>query len=132
MQLAQDRGSIRTKKGRKCRFDLWEPKDFGIHTAERYDNAVAKYGRNNIKRAFTYKALNRLIQGSAADQTKAAVIACAEQGHLPIVQIHDELCFNVKDDKDVAEIKKAMETCVELIVPSVIDVALGNDFGQAV
>ena len=54
---------------------------------------------------------------------KAAVIACAEQGHLPIVQIHDELCFNVKDDKDVAEIKKAMETCVELIVPSVIDVA---------
>ena len=132
MQLAQDRGSIRTKKGRKCRFDLWEPKDFGIHTAERYDNAVAKYGRNNIKRAFTYKALNRLIQGSAADQTKAAVIACAEQGHLPIVQIHDELCFNVKDNKDVAEIKKAMETCVELIVPSVIDVALGNDFGQAV
>jgi DNA polymerase I-like protein with 3'-5' exonuclease and polymerase domains len=32
MQKASDEGVIRTKKGRKCRFDMWEPKDFGIHS----------------------------------------------------------------------------------------------------
>jgi DNA polymerase I-like protein with 3'-5' exonuclease and polymerase domains len=131
MKLASDTGVIRTKKGRKCRFDMWEPKDFGVHNAEKYENASAKYGINNIKRAFTYKALNRLIQGSAADQTKTAIISCASKGYLPILQIHDELCFNIKDKKDIEIIKREMETCVELVVPSVVDVAIGKDFGQA-
>ena len=57
MKKANSEGVIRTKKGRKCRFDLWEPMDFGIHTPEKFENAAAKYGANNIKRAFTYKAL---------------------------------------------------------------------------
>ena len=131
MKKASDEGVIRTKKGRKCRFDMWEPRDFGIHTAETFENASSKYGRSNIKRAFTYKALNRLIQGSAADQTKQAVIACYEAGYLPKVQIHDELCFDVENEKDVKTIKEAMENCMEFKVPSKVDVALGDDFGQA-
>jgi DNA polymerase I-like protein with 3'-5' exonuclease and polymerase domains len=131
MQKANEQGVIRTKLGRKCRFNMWEPKDFGLHNPETFDNAVAKYGRNNIKRCFTYKALNRLIQGSAADQTKKAIVSCYGKGYLPIVQIHDELCFNVANDEDVQKIKREMESCVKLNVPSVIDVALGDDFGQA-
>jgi len=131
MQKASSEGVIRTKLGRKCRFDLWEPKDFGIHTAERFDNASAKYGADNIKRAFTYKALNRLIQGSAADQTKKAVVNCYKQGYLPMLQIHDELCFSIKDDNDVKIIKETMENCIELKVPSLVDVALGKNFGEA-
>ena len=130
MKKANEEGVIRTKLGRKCRFDMWEPKDFGIHTPETFENASAKYGRNNIKRAFTYKALNRLIQGSAADQTKQAIVTCYKLGFLPLLQIHDELCFNVNDE-DVEKIKRAMESCVELCVPSVVDVALGSDFGEA-
>lgn len=82
MQTANEKGVIRTKKGRKCRFDRWEPKDFGLHNAETFENAVAKYGRENIKRAYTYKALNRLIQGSSADQTKQAMLSCAQAGYL--------------------------------------------------
>jgi DNA polymerase I-like protein with 3'-5' exonuclease and polymerase domains len=78
MKKANDEGVIRTKKGRKCRFDMWETKDFGLHTAETFENAVAKYGKDGIKRAYTYKALNRLIQGSAADQTKQAIVSCHE------------------------------------------------------
>tara|TARA_R100001440_G_scaffold42249_1_gene61932 strand:+ start:11628 stop:13496 length:1869 start_codon:yes stop_codon:yes gene_type:complete len=130
MKKANEEGVIRTKLGRKCRFDMWEPKDFGIHTPETFENASAKYGRNNIKRAFTYKALNRLIQGSAADQTKQALVKCNEIGYLPLLQIHDELCFNVLEE-DVDKIKSAMEGCVELNVPSVVDVALGSNFGEA-
>ena len=61
-------GFIRTIRGRKCRFDMWEPSTFGMNKAMHYEEAKAIYG-NNIRRAFTYKALNRLIQGSAADQT---------------------------------------------------------------
>ena len=131
MQKASSEGVIRTKLGRKCRFDMWEPKDFGIHTAERFDNASAKYGADNIKRAFTYKALNRLIQGSAADQTKQAVVDCYKEGYLPMLQIHDELCFSIKDDNDVKIIKDKMENCIKLKVPSLVDVALGKDFGEA-
>ncbi len=131
MQKANSEGVIRTKLGRKCRFEMWEPKDFGVHTPERFENASAKYGSSNIKRAFTYKALNRLIQGSAADQTKQAVVECHKNGFTPILQIHDELCFNLADDEDVGKIKRVMEGCVKLKVPSVVDVAIGKDFGEA-
>ena len=54
MKKANEEGVIRTKLGRKCRFEMWEPRDFGIHTPETFENASAKYGANNIKRAFTY------------------------------------------------------------------------------
>ena len=130
MKKANEEGIIRTKKGRKCRFDLWETRDFGLHSAETFENAVAKYGKDGIKRAFTYKALNRLIQGSAADQTKQAIVSCYEAGYLPILQIHDELCFNVKAG-DELKIKHIMENCMEFKVPSVVDISIGDDFGQA-
>ena len=112
---------------------MWEPKDFGLHTAETFDNAVAKYGRENIKRAYTYKALNRLIQGSSADQTKQAMLSCYQAGYLPILQLHDELCFNVNktDTKDVKKIKKTMENCIEFKLPFVVDVKTGGSWGTA-
>ena len=86
---------------------------------------------HNIKRAFTYKALNRLIQGSGADQTKKAIVDCYEQGDLALLQIHDELCFNVSSKEHAQKIKTVMENGVKLRVPSVVDVALGKDFGEA-
>jgi DNA polymerase I-like protein with 3'-5' exonuclease and polymerase domains len=131
MKTASDKGVIRTKKGRKCRFDEWETKDFGLHLPEKFDNAVAKYGRDNIKRAKTYKALNRLIQGSSADQTKQAMIECAEAGYLPLLQVHDELCFNVEDEKQITDIKNIMENCVEFKVPFQVQAKLGKSWGEA-
>ena len=130
MKKAENDGVIRTKLGRKCRFDMWEPKDWGLWTSETFENAVAKYGKDNIKRAGTYKALNRLIQGSAADQTKLAIIKCYEAGYLPKLQIHDELCFDIKSKEDEDKIQKIMETCMELKVPSVVDKAIGDNWGE--
>ena len=78
MLRANKVGSIRTYLGRRCRFDLWEPNWFEIdpvtrqpvfHKALTHTAAAIKWG-GAIKRAGTYKALNRLIQGTAADQTK--------------------------------------------------------------
>lgn len=131
MFTAQDKGVIRTKRGRKCRFDQWETRDFGLHLPETFDNAVAKYGRDNIKRAKTYKALNRLIQGSSADQTKQAMLNTAKAGHIPIIQIHDELCFNIESEEQIKEIKDIMENAIEFKVPFVVDQGIGKSWGDA-
>ena len=124
-------GFIRTVKGRKCRFDMWEPTTFGMNKAMNYEEAKAIYG-NNIRRAFTYKALNRLIQGSAADQTKQAMIDCYKAGMMPLLQIHDELCFSVNDENDIKLITQKMENAIEhLKVPFTVDIALGRSWGEA-
>ena len=124
-------GFIRTIKGRKCRFDMWEPSTFGMNKAMDYEAAKAHYG-NNIRRAFTYKALNRLIQGSAADQTKQAMINCYKEGFEPLLQIHDELCFSINEEKDIKAVKEIMENAIEeLKVPSKVDIALGRSWGEA-
>jgi len=124
-------GFIRTIKGRKCRFDMWEPATFGMNKAMQYEEAKAIYG-NNIRRAFTYKALNRLIQGSAADQTKEAMIQCHKAGFKPLLQIHDELCFSIDKEEDIKNVKEIMENAIEsLKVPSKVDIALGRSWGEA-
>ena len=124
-------GFIRTIRGRKCRFDMWEPATFGMNKAMQYEEAKAIYG-NNIRRAFTYKALNRLIQGSAADQTKQAMIDCYKAGYKPMLQIHDELCFSLNSEEDIKPIKQKMETAIEnLKVPFSVDVAMGKSWGEA-
>ena len=124
-------GFIRTIKGRKCRFDMWEPATFGMNKAMQYEEAKAIYG-NNIRRAFTYKALNRLIQGSAADQTKQAMINCYKAGYQPLLQIHDELCFSINEENDIKGVKEVMENAIEnLKVPFKVDVAIGKSWGEA-
>ena len=129
MNRANSKGIIRTLLGRKCRFDLWEPTQWGVHKALPHNQAKVEYGEA-IKRAGTYKALNRLIQGSAADQTKKAMVDVYEElGVVPLIQVHDELDCSVKDEKEAKEIQRVMETCVELEVPSKADIDLGESWG---
>ena len=129
MNRANNKGVIRTLLGRKCRFDLWEPTSWGVHKALPLNQAQTEYGMA-IKRAHTYKALNRLIQGSAADQTKKAMVEVYEQlGIVPLIQVHDELDCSVKDEKQANQIKEIMENCVELVVPSKVDTVLGESWG---
>ena len=79
--------------------------------------------------AFTYKALNRLIQGSAADMTKKAMVLLFEQGIIPHIQIHDELCFSIKTEKQADEIKNIMESAIKLRVPNKVDYESGPNWG---
>ena len=130
---AASNGQIRTLLGRKCRFHLWEPKTFGAGKPLPHDEALKEYGGVNgtgIRRAFTYKALNRLIQGSAADQTKKAMLDCYRKGFTPMLTVHDELCFNIESPEQTARIKEIMETGVNLKVPSKIDVDIQDDWGE--
>ena len=129
MKRAQEAGKIRTLLGRLCRFPLWEPNQFGIHKALPHDQALLEHGPG-IRRAYTYKALNRLIQGSAADMTKKAMINLHKEGIIPHVQVHDELDISVKDDKESKRIVQIMESAVELEVPNKVDYESGNNWGN--
>ena len=79
--------------------------------------------------AFTYKALNRLIQGSAADMTKKAMVKLYEKGIIPHIQIHDELCFSIKSREEADLIKKTMEEAIQLEVPNKVDFESGPNWG---
>jgi DNA polymerase-1 len=128
---ASKEGVIRTLLGRRCRFHLWEPTMFGISKPLPSEEARNEYGPQ-IKRAFTYKALNRLIQGSGSDMTKQAMVSLADEKIYPMLQIHDELAISIKQDKikeKTKQIKEIMEECVKLEIPNRVDVAIGNNWG---
>jgi DNA polymerase I-like protein with 3'-5' exonuclease and polymerase domains len=128
---AESVGTIRTLLGRKCRFELYEPKTFGYKKPLPLEEARKEYGPM-VRRAFTYKALNKLIQGSAADQTKKAMEDCYAEGLLPMLTVHDELCFSVEGDDQARRIKDIMENGLSnvLKVPSKVDDALKDNWGE--
>jgi len=125
-------GAISSILGRKCRFDLWEPTTFGMSKALPYKAAISEYGETTrLKRAYTYKALNRLIQASAADMTKQAMVNIYKTGRVPLIQIHDEIAISVKNREEAKEIAEIMENAVTLEVPSKCDVEIGPSWGEA-
>ena len=129
MQRSQENGQIRTLLGRLCRFHLWEPNQFGIHKALPHNTALTEHGPG-IRRAYTYKALNKLIQGSAADMTKKAMIELHKEGIIPHIQVHDELDISVKSEKYASKIIEIMEDAVTLEVPNKIDYENGPNWGK--
>jgi DNA polymerase I-like protein with 3'-5' exonuclease and polymerase domains len=123
-------GTIRTLLGRKCRFPLWEPTEWGVHKALPREQAVMEYGQR-IKRAYTYKGLNKLIQGSAADQTKAGMVALHKAGFRVLLQVHDEVAVSVNNKAEAEEAAQIMINAVKLAVPSKVDVEIGPSWGEA-
>lgn len=129
-QFAQTSGSIGTLLGRRCRFNKWEPATFGMHTAMSFEEAERTYGRGRIRRAMTYKALNKLIQGSAADMTKKAMLDLYNEKIIPHIQIHDELDISVVDDNHAKKIVEIMESAVTLAIPNKVDYESGETWGD--
>ena len=125
---AQDRGQIRTLLGRLCRFHLWEPNSFGMHKAMTHEDALQEHGPG-IKRAYTYKALNKLIQGSAADMTKKSMLELYKEGIVAHIQIHDELCISIESDAQAKKVVEIMEQAVTLEVPNKVDYEHGTNWG---
>ena len=129
---AAEHGIVRTWLGRKCHFNMWEPRSYEFNKALPLEEAAKEYGgKGMIRRAFTYKALNRLIQGSSADQTKKAMVECYKEGLLPLLTVHDELCFSVKSREQSYKIVEIMKTCVHgLAVPFDVDSEIGENWGE--
>ena len=116
---------ILTKKDAETAFKAELLEKFKDHIADNYMKDFHSY----YKSAFTYKALNRLIQGGAADMTKKAMVNLYEKGILPRIQIHDELCLSIKNDKEALIVKETMETAVPLIINNKVNYKKGENWG---
>lgn len=106
-EVGRSRGYVRTLLKRRCRFPLVDGERWYIH-----------------------KALNRIIQGSAADQTKKAMVDCAEAGFLPVLSVHDELGHSLKNVEEAKRVAEIMENAIPLLLPVVVDTATGANWGE--
>ena len=107
-----------------------ERQKYKLDLGEITESQILKSIKPNIKRAFTYKALNKLIQGSAADMTKQAMLNLYREGIVPHIQIHDELDISVESDKQAKKIIEIMEEAVTLKIPNKVDYESGDNWGQ--
>lgn len=136
---ANDHGYVCTILGRRSRFDEWEPEDIDYDDRARalpYDEALSMYGPM-IKRAYTHKAINRKLQGGAADMMKRAMWQCWKDGvfdliGVPRLTVHDELDFSDPGGMDdgFREMQRIMETCLPLKVPVIADLDVGLNWGE--
>lgn len=138
-QIAKTRGYVLTILKRRQRFNLWEPFDNPnrMHPALPQGAAFERYGKR-IKRAFVHAALNRVLQASAADQMKKAMVDIWESGvcdviGAPLVTVHDELGVSVPDTQTGRdawkEATRIMENAIELKVPVIAEAELGPNWG---
>jgi len=125
------RGWIKLLDGARCRFDRWAPAWERDSTPLDLERARAAWPDKKLVRAFTHKAMNRLVQGGAARQTKMAMLACYREGHLPLVQMHDELDFSFARQRDAVRCTEIMTSVVRLRVPTKVDAEFGRDWGHA-
>jgi DNA polymerase I - 3''-5'' exonuclease and polymerase domains len=124
--------------------------DKSINEARENGYATTIFGRkrylpeldsNNvmIRRGAERMAINTPLQGTAADLIKLAMINIAEaiKDHddeiKMLLQIHDELIFEIKEDKIdtwLPKLKDLMENAITLKVPIVVDLAIGDNWGE--
>ena len=145
-QRAQTCGAVTTLLGRHSRYDLWTSKNFkqsqhlGYKSKQDIDAEITKLGRDSewygvpLVRAKTFSAMNHIVQGSSADQTKLAMLTVYENKIvLPYTQIHDALDCPIDKSRikqHVREIHDAMVHAMDLVVPTVVDVELGETWGS--
>ena len=134
-------GYIKTFGGRRCRFNKWEIAEWSAgkftppmskpDAEAAYFLKYPKATTANIRRAMTYKALNKLIQGSAADMTKQSMVDLYKEGIVPHIQVHDELDISIeKGSNQHKKIIEIMENAVKLKIPNKVDYESGNNWGE--
>ena len=124
MGVAGRRGYIKTIYGRRAHFNQWTA-GFKQPIFSSLEKAHASNTGTRFSRAFTSKALNRLIQGSAADQSKLAMVESFKAGLDVRLPVHDEINAMVTSQKEVDLLRDIMEHVIELKVPTVADIDLG-------
>lgn len=149
---AERTGFIRLLDGARIHFDMWEPAwlssedksrgwssggkiKMGFCRLEeaklRQEEETHPWHGKRLRRAECRKAMNGLIQGSAARQTKMAMRACWREGYLPLIQMHDELGFSQSSAKEGERIAEIMRDVVKLSVPMAVDAEYGPTWGRA-
>ena len=112
--------------------DLKKAKDHYLANRSRRlaeNDPNCEYFEEYYRPAFTYKALNKLIQGSAADMTKKAMVELYKKGIVPRIQIHDELCISIENEEKATLVKEIMETAIPLEIPNKVNYKKGKNWG---
>jgi DNA polymerase I-like protein with 3'-5' exonuclease and polymerase domains len=113
----QQVGHIRTLLGRRLHFP-----EKPVPTRNPWTGTIEKYD-------WAQKGLNRLIQGSSADQVKKAVVDLDECGHFLQLQVHDEVDGSVASPEVGNDMAQIMRESVKLTVPMRVDVEIGPSWG---
>ena len=86
---------------------------------------------NGSRRAFTYKALNKLIQGSAADMTKKAMLDCIKKVLHLIYRYMMNLIYLLESECTSCKNKRLLwKHAVELKIPNKVDYESGPNWGE--
>jgi len=84
---------------------------------------------------WTHKALNRLVQGSAAIQMKMALVAARKAGIPVLLTVHDEMGLSLPEGFEgyqrLAEVGQIMETVLPLSVPVIAETKVADNWGNA-
>jgi DNA polymerase-1 len=129
MDAVERRGYIKTVTGRRRHFNLWEPSKLRGCVPATLNEARVKWPGHKLKVAYAYKALNALIQGTAADMTKAAMLLVYDETkRIPLLQVHDELDYSIPKDNGhtATKIQYFMENALELSVPMWAEPCVGE------
>jgi DNA polymerase I-like protein with 3'-5' exonuclease and polymerase domains len=148
--MADKRGYVRLIDGRRRHFNEWEagwvpPEEWSAgrlaghmmtpcsheEALRRQDTEGHPWKGKRLRRADTRKAGNSVIQGSGAVMTKRAMLMQAQEGYLPLLQMHDELCHSVGDPVKARRIAEIMVEAVPLQVPVRVDNEFGTTWGTA-
>jgi DNA polymerase-1 len=122
---ASRKGFIKTIYGRRRHFDWWSnPDDRDAKPVYGFEQAIKSFGTPELRRAFTHKAYNALIQGSSADQTKVAIRDACRLGFIPKMTVHDEISWSVPDEARAHQLRDIMEHAIELKIETKADLDL--------
>ncbi len=133
-RLAERCGYLTLIDGARLHFDRWEKAWNGGHgyDAPRSLEAARKaWPGERLRRAFCYHAINSLVQGSGARQSKLSMRACWREGIVPLLQVHDDLNRSVADEREGIRMAECMRDAVKLSVPMKIDMKFGKSWADA-
>ena len=127
--------------GARRHWDAWEApeiawtKGMGPCSREEAERRVANpnhpWYRRCLRRADTHKAMNALIQGSAARHTKLWMRACWREGIVPLLQMHDALACSVASPELAERVVQLGREAVSLEVPMQVNLKFGRSWGNA-
>jgi DNA polymerase I-like protein with 3'-5' exonuclease and polymerase domains len=151
------RGYIIMHDGARSHFDTWEPRWIPIAVRNaaykdpkwktqmfpcseeeakiRFDTPGHPWAHpdtnRTLKRGFTRKAMNRLIQGVSARQTKVAMVHLGREGIIPLIQMHDELNVSCPDEALGKRVVEIMREAMPMSIPINVDSEYGPNWGHA-
>lgn len=108
-QRAKEVGYVKTASGRRCHFEQDENGNF----------------------VFTYRALNRVIQGSAGDQAKQALVNIDKEGYRILFPVHDEIAASIRSRADGEAIAELMKNAWRIEMPMRVDTEIGPSWGES-